>query len=164
MWFKTDKSRNQYKIDPSLYMKILHNKIIKKYKLDDDNTDYQINRDTYNFTNKLNIKNKLGKQNRKKLYIYFWKIIKRTLKIINRQGRLTWKKKTQLGLLSKSIIQNIVIKISDNSKYMQWKNSVDIIRWLKNIKYGKNTTFILFNIIDFYPSINQENCYYTILI
>ena len=71
MWIKADKSRNLYKIDPLLYKKILHDKITEKYKSDQDNIIDQINKDTYNFTNKLNIKNKLGKLNRKNAYIIF---------------------------------------------------------------------------------------------
>ena len=31
---KADKSRNLYKIDPPIYMKILHDKTTEKYKLD----------------------------------------------------------------------------------------------------------------------------------
>ena len=45
---QTDKSRNLYKIDLPQYKKILHNKVTEKYKLDYDNTDCQINYDTYN--------------------------------------------------------------------------------------------------------------------
>ena len=88
MWIKDDKSRNLYKIDPLLYKKILHDKITEKYKL------YiidQINNDTYNFTNKLNIKNKLNKVNRK-MHILFLRIIDRTLKIINRPNWLIQQK------------------------------------------------------------------------
>ena len=65
MWIRADKIRNIYKIDLSQYNNILKNKITKKYKLDHDDIDYQINKDTSEFTNKLNIKNKLGKMNRK---------------------------------------------------------------------------------------------------
>ena len=71
MWIKADKSRNLYKIDPPQYRKILHDKITGKYKLDQNNIVDQINKDTNNFTNKLNIKNKLNKLNRKKCTYYF---------------------------------------------------------------------------------------------
>ena len=70
MWIKTDKSRNLHKIDQLLYKKILHDKITEKYKLDQNNIVNQINKDTYNFTNKLNIENKLSKRNRKKGIYY----------------------------------------------------------------------------------------------
>ena len=71
MWIKADKSRNLYKTDPPLYKKILHNKITEKYKLNQDNIIDQTNKDSYLFTYKLNIKNKLGKLNRKDACIIF---------------------------------------------------------------------------------------------
>ena len=37
MWIRADKSRNLYKIDPPQYRKILHNKILEKYKLNQNN-------------------------------------------------------------------------------------------------------------------------------
>ncbi len=57
MWIKADKSRNIYKIDPSQYNNILKNKKTEKYKLDQDDINYQINKDASEFSNKLNIKN-----------------------------------------------------------------------------------------------------------
>ena len=124
MWNRAD---NLYKIDPSQYRKILHNKITeKKYKLDRDDIDYQINRDTCNFTNRLNIKNKL---NRKNAYITcILKDHKQNFEN-NKQARLINPIKTELPLISKSVIQNMVTKILDNSRYILWKNSLDTIKW-----------------------------------
>ena len=65
MCIKAGKSSNLYRIDPSLYEKILHNKITEKHKLDRDYIINQINKGTYNFINKFNIKNQSGKRNRK---------------------------------------------------------------------------------------------------
>ena len=53
MWIKANKSRNLYKINPLQYIKILQNKITEKYKLDYDNTECQINNDTYKLTNSI---------------------------------------------------------------------------------------------------------------
>ena len=58
-----------YKVNPPLYKKILHDKITKKYKLYQYDIIDEINIDTYNFTNKLNIKNKFHRLNRKDTYI-----------------------------------------------------------------------------------------------
>ena len=37
-----------------------------------------------------------------------------------------------------------------------WKNSLDTFECFKNIKHKNRTTFIQFDIIDFYPSITKE--------
>ena len=62
----------------------------------------------------------------------------------------------ELFWYKKNIIQRIVTKIFNNSRYIQWKNSLDIIEWFKNIKHKNKTTVIQFDIIDSYLSINKE--------
>ena len=83
------------------------------------------------------------------MYVLFFRIINGTLKIINRP-------ETELSLISKNIIQSIVTKILNNSRYNLWKNSLDTIEWFENIKHKNKTTFIQFDIIDFYPTITKE--------
>ena len=44
------------------------------------------------------------------------------------------------------------------------KNSLNAINWFVNIENKKNTTFIQFNIIDFYPSVSKEQLLHSISI
>ena len=44
----------------------------------------------------------------------------------------------------------------DNSIYILWKNSLDTIKWFKNLKHKRRTAFIEMDIIDFYLSITKE--------
>ena len=69
----------------------------------------------------------------------------------NKQARLINPTK-----ILKNILQRIVTKILNSSKYILWKSSLDTIEWFKNIKHKNKTTFIQFDIIDFYPSITKE--------
>ena len=41
-------------------------------------------------------------------------------------------------------------------KYNLWKNSMDTIDWFRKIKDKKRSTFVQFDIIEFYPSITKE--------
>ena len=72
------------------------------------------------------------------------------------QSRLINPSKTELGKISKNIIQNIVtnVKKADYSNF--WKNSYDTIEWFKKIKNKSKATFTQFDIIDFYPSITKN--------
>ena len=70
---------------------------MEKYKLNKNNIVYQINKDTYNFTNELNIKNKLSKLNRKNKYIIL-KDPKQNFENY-KQARLINATKTELGLI-----------------------------------------------------------------
>ena len=68
--------------------------------------------------------------------------------------------KTELGIISKNIIQNIIIKIWKTTHINLWKNSNDTIEWFRNIKNKSKTTFIQFDIIEFYPSITKKSSYW----
>ena len=114
IWIKADKSRNIYKIEPFEYNGILYNKIIKTYKINNNDTINDINNDTGRLTNKLKIKDKLGKLNSKNAYILFkdhkWNFMNK------KQARLINPTKAELGLIAKNVIKKIVTKILSNSK------------------------------------------------
>ena len=46
------------------------------------------------------------------------------------------------------LLKNIIKK---DSRYIFWKNSFDAIEWFRNIKFKSRTSFIQFDIIEFYP-------------
>ena len=81
-------------IKPIKYRKILYDKITEKYELVQNNIIDQINKDKYNFTNKLNTKSKLRKLNPPK------KGQNQNFEN-NKQARLIVPTKTELGLTLK---------------------------------------------------------------
>ena len=100
-----------YKIEPSKYQDILNNKITDNYKIDDDNTIDQINKDTCNFASKLNINDRLWKFKKKEASILF-KDDKPNF--INKlQSRLINPSKTELGKISKHIYIYIYIFVDE---------------------------------------------------
>ena len=64
--------------------------------------------------------------------------------------------KTELGLVSKDVIQKITSRLMSSHKYNLRKNSMDTIDWFKKMKDKKRSTFVQFDIIEFYPSITKE--------
>ena len=121
-----------YKIEPSTYQEILNNKITDNYKIDKDNTIDQINKDTCNFASKLHINDRLGKFQKKDAYILF-KDHKPNF-INELQTRLINPSKTELGKISKNIIQDIVTNVREASHSNLWRNSFDTIEWFRKIK------------------------------
>ena len=67
--------------------------------------------------------------------------------------RLINPSKTELGRISKCIIQNSVKK-ANHCNF--WGNSYETIEWFRRIKNKSKATFIQFDIIDFYPSITKN--------
>ena len=94
---------------PSKYQEILKNKIMDNYKIDYNNTIDQINKDPCSFASKLHINDRLGKFKRKEAYILFKD---HKPNFINKlQTRLINPSKTELGKISKDIIQDIVTNV-----------------------------------------------------
>ena len=143
-----------YKIKPSKYQEILNNKITENYKIDYDNTIDQINKDTCNFASKLHINDRLGKFQKKEAYILFKD---HKPNFINKlQTRLINSSKTELGKISKNIIEDIVTNMREANYGNLWRNSFDTIEWFRKIKHKSKSTFMQFDIIDFYPSISKK--------
>ena len=153
IWVRSDKSKNIYKIKPSKYQEILKSKITNNYKIDYNNTIEQINKDTSNFASRLQIEDRLGKFKKKEAYILF-KDHKPNFE--NKlPTRLINPSKTELGRISKFIIQNIVNSVKKANHCNLRGNSYETIEWFRRIKNKSKATFIQFDIIDFYPSITK---------
>ena len=63
--------------------------------------------------------------------------------------------KSELGKVSKSILENINQHLVKLLHVNQWKNFTSVIEWFRNIEDKKNCTFIKFDIREFYPSITE---------
>ena len=154
IWVSANKSRNMYKVEPTKYHEILNKKIMDNYKIDKDNTIDQINKETGNFACKLHINDRLGKFQKRDAYILFKD---HKPNFINKlQTRLINPSKTELGKISKNIIENIVTNVREASHSNIWRDSLDTIEWFRGIKNKSKASFIQFDIIDFYPSISKK--------
>ena len=102
----------------------------------------------------MEIVDRLGKIKEKSAYILF-KDHKRNF-LDKKQARLINPTKTEQGFISEDLIQRITSRLPSGHKYNLWKNSMDTIDWSKNIRDKKRSTFVQFDIIDFYPSITRE--------
>ena len=69
--------------------------------------------------------------------------------------RLINPSKSELGKISKSILENINHHLIKLLCVKQWKNSASVIEWFKNIKEKNNCTFIKFDIREFYLYITE---------
>ena len=63
--------------------------------------------------------------------------------------------KSELGKVSKSILENINQHLVKLLHVNQWKHSTSVIEWFRNIENKKNCNFIKFDIREYYPSITE---------
>ena len=64
--------------------------------------------------------------------------------------------KSQLGKISKPILQKINKTLRSKLNLNQWQNSREVIEWFKNIQQKTSHTFTVFDIQEFYPSIKEK--------
>ena len=70
--------------------------------------------------------------------------------------RLTNPAKSELGKVSKQILDNINSKIRKATKLNQWKNTSDVTNWFTSIPDMQKHSFASFDIDSFYPSITES--------
>ena len=72
------------------------------------------------------------------------------------QCRLINPAKSEIGIVSKSILERINNEIRNKTGFKQWRNTTSVIDWFKGIKNKQKCKFLKFDIVDFYPSITEE--------
>ena len=72
------------------------------------------------------------------------------------QYRLLNPTKSELGKISKHILQQISTNIRTALNVNQWQNTSEVIKWFQNIKNKKLHTLTVFDIQEFYPSIVEK--------
>ena len=149
-----DKTRNIYKMDKDKYEKLLNENISQKYKLADDDTCDDIENERNEIASKLGVSERLDQTAKKQSFI--------TLKdhkenFHNKQScRLINPTKNEVGKISKHILDRINSQIRTKTNLNQWRSTQTVLKWFTNLKDKKSLKFIVFDIVDFYPSISEE--------
>ena len=64
--------------------------------------------------------------------------------------------KSEIGKVSKKTLDRINSTIAKKRNFTQWKNIAAVINWFTSIKNKQHSSFICFDIEEFYPSISQD--------
>ena len=70
--------------------------------------------------------------------------------------RLNNPAKSEIGLISKTLLDNIIIAVKKSTKVNQWKSTSEAIDWFRSIKQKSACSFLVFDIVDFCPSISMN--------
>ena len=149
-----DKTTNFYKLEPSTYNDLLKQNITKSYKKAQPNTTQAIHSENKNIATKLGIDDRMDITAIKDAFI--------TLKDHKPNFgneptcRLINPTKSEIGRISKTILDRINSEITRTSKFNQWKNTASVIKWFERTNKQTTPQFICFDIEEFYPSISQD--------
>ena len=149
-----DKTTNFYKLEPSTYNDLLEKNITKSYKKAQPETTQAIHKENKAIATKLRIDDRVDTTADKDAFI--------TLKdhkpnFANKPTcRLINPTKSEIGKISKNILDRINSTIAKKHNLNQWKNTTAVINWFKSIENKQQFNFICFDIEEFYPSISQD--------
>ena len=136
------------------YEKVMHENITKRYKKTNESKIKTINKSAKKIANRLDLEGRIEKLQENESYI----IIKDHKDDFyhNISCRLINPSKSGIGKINKIIIDKINTKLLEVYKVNQWKNTQSVIDWYINIRGKRNSSFVVFDIENFYPSITLE--------
>ena len=149
-----DKTRNIYETSSETYNKLMMKNITKSYKSGEEHVADDINDELKGISNNLGVGDLINIMAKTPAFI--------TLKDhkdnfeSNPKCRLINPSKSELGKVSKVILDDINNRLREKLKVNQWKNSNSVISWFNSIKDKPSHTFLSFDIVEFYPSITEK--------
>ena len=149
-----DKSTNLYEVSKEEYNKILDDNITKTYKKAHNNTKEAIDREAKSIANNLGLSDRMERFAERPAFVTL-KDHKEDFRS-NPKCRLINPAKSEVGHISKAILEKVVASVAEASGLNQWRSTSSVINWFKAIKYKGQSRFIKFDICDFYPSITEN--------
>ena len=149
-----DKTTNLYKIKKDDYEKLLFNNVTDKYKKVDNSVTDDINLEAKHIATKLKLEDRIEQMAKKPAFV--------TLKdhkdnfINNPQCRLINPAKSEIGKISKKILDEVNSNIRTQLGLNQWRSTDSVISWYKSLSNKDMCKFFKFDIVEFYPSISEN--------
>ena len=152
---EADKTRNYYKVEKPEYDNLVKKEIHKSYKKATEDEMKEANDEQINIIKDLDLTDRnIFKTTKQEANIKL-KDHKENFNT-NPTTRLINPSKPETGKISKKILSRIIYELRLKTKYKSWKNSDSVINWFKKIQNKGKSTFIAFDIKDFYNSISEE--------
>ena len=143
-----------YLLSKDEYQKLLTENVTKTYKMTNMRQVYDINNKTKSIAKQLSIDDRIERIHENESYIT---IKDHKEEFPNKTScRLINQSKSDVGKISKTILDKIVTKIDSLINVNRWKNSISVIEVYKTILNKDKYRFVIFDIESFYPSISLE--------
>jgi hypothetical protein len=148
-----DKTTNLYKMEADAYKKLRVAAVTKDYKKAKDSLVKNMIKEDKKIVEKLEIESRVQKVSMVDAFI--------TLKDHkdnfhnNPKVRLLNPTKSEVGKISKKILENVNLAIRELEKLRLWRNTDEVITWFKGIERKYSYVFIEFDVVEFYPSITE---------
>ena len=154
LFVPADKTTNLYKLPKDSYNKLLNENITANYKKANSNIKHEIDLEAKKIASKLNLADRTESFANRNAFI--------TLKDHkdnfpnNIKCRLLNPAKSDIGKISKKMLEEINTSLRSKPKICQWRNTDAVLKWFEEIPNKADCRFVQFDIVDFYPSISSE--------
>ena len=141
---KADKSNKYYKMDVEDYSQLIRRDINKEYKKGKENNVKDVTKGDKKIAEKLKLEDRIFSTSKREAFL--------TLKdhkenfVNNKPTRLINPTKSEIGKISKKILESVRDVVKEKTNIMQWKNTVSVLLWFKTITEKQKYTFIQFDI------------------
>ena len=136
------------------YKNLVHGNITKTYQKAAVNTKINVDKESKRFAKSINLDDKMEWYSDQNAFITL-KDHKENLRN-NTKCTLINPTKSEIGLISKKYLSNIISEVKENTTANQWPNTSTVIGWFKNLGNKNKRKFITFDIVEFYPSISEK--------
>ena len=154
IYVKADKTTNHYKAEPQDYLTLLQKNVTKAYKKTNKRIPDSITAVDKKIAESLKLEDRIEVSASRDAFI--------TLKdhkpdfINNPTCRLINPTKSEIGVISKHILDSINKDIIKVTKANLWRSTSNVIEWFKAVPNKSQHAFITFDVCDFYPSISEQ--------
>ena len=154
IFVKADKTTNYYKTEPKDHMTLVNKNVTKSYKKADNSVPNTITSKDKHIVESLGLDDRIEASANRDSFI--------TMKdhkpdfANNPTCRLINPTKSEIGIISKKILDGINTKLTQTTKVNLWRSTSDAIEWFKTIPEKNKHAFITFDVCDFYPSISEQ--------
>ena len=148
-----DKTDNHYLILVVDYRRLLLDNIWKEYRKASMTTVNKINAEAANIARDLQLDDRIGAMALKSSFL--------TVKDHKQDWpakvncRLINPTKTNIGVISKNILDRINSDLRNKLEINQWRSSKNVLKWFSSLKDKRSLKFLKFDVEQYYPSITK---------
>ena len=149
-----DKTTNYYAMTPASYDKLIKENVTKTYKKSNDIVAYELDTQSASIAKQLKLDDRIEKLAKNEAFI----TLKDHKPAFNDHPtcRLINPSKSEIGVVSKYILDEINSAIICGTKINLWKNTASVLHWFNSLENKEELSFICFDVCEFYPSINEK--------
>ena len=151
---QADKTPNFYAMNPSSYDKLIKENVTKTYKKSNNELVEKLDAQSARIAERLKLDDRVEKLAKTEAFV----TLKDHKPNFNDHPtcRLINPSKSEIGAISKHILDDINTSIITSTKINQWKNTASVLRWFNSLENKNSLSFICFDVCEFHPSITEK--------